>query len=52
MPTCPNCEEVVSADFVRVFGDNDGRIDGCVHCLTSRDLTGSTDESGALPPLV
>lgn len=45
---CPNCDETVSADFVRVFGDNDGQIDGCVHCRTSAELTDSEGERGAL----
>ncbi|WP_425601074.1 DUF7563 family protein [Halosolutus halophilus] len=43
---------MVSSDFVRVFGDNRGRIDGCVHCLTSSELTGDAAESGFLPPAV
>ncbi|AGB38662.1 DUF7563 family protein [Natronococcus occultus] len=41
MPTCHNCDTPISATFVRVFGDNDGTLEGCVHCLSSTELTGS-----------
>lgn len=44
MPHCSNCEAMVSPTFARVFGDNDGRIHGCVHCRSSRELTGLADE--------
>lgn len=35
---CSNCGEHVSQDFVRVYGDNDGEVYGCLSCLTTRDL--------------
>lgn len=45
MPTCHNCDTTISANFVRVFGDNDGSLEGCIHCLSSAELTGSDEES-------
>ncbi|RMB13453.1 DUF7563 family protein [Haloplanus aerogenes] len=32
MYTCYNCDGAVSKDFVRVFGDEQGRVDGCPNC--------------------
>lgn len=32
MHTCQNCHEPVTAQFARVFGDNDGRVFSCPHC--------------------
>ena len=32
MAECNNCGHFVSSDFVRVFGDEDGALDGCPHC--------------------
>ncbi|WP_449289293.1 DUF7563 family protein [Natronorubrum tibetense] len=37
MPTCSNCEEYVTSDFVRVFG-MDGAVDSCPNCSTYREL--------------
>ncbi len=51
MENCPNCNEMVSANFVRVFGDNRGHLEGCVHCLSSAELTGTTDENEYLSSL-
>lgn len=51
MPHCPNCDEMVTPTFVRVFGDNDDRINGCVHCLTSAELTDGDDETPYLQSL-
>ncbi|WP_455429872.1 DUF7563 family protein [Natronococcus zhouii] len=42
---------MVSANFVRVFGDNRGHLEGCVHCLSSAELTGTTDENEYLSSL-
>lgn len=36
MPECNNCGQFVTTDFVRVFGDDNGELTGCLHCL---DLT-------------
>ncbi len=44
MPTCHNCDNPISANFVRVFGDNDGYLEGCIHCLSSAELTGADEE--------
>ncbi len=38
MPLCNSCEGFVTPEFARVFGDNDDRIDGCLHCETARTL--------------
>lgn len=32
MPECPTCKRYVTADYIRVFGNNDGEIDGCPNC--------------------
>ncbi|WP_187433059.1 DUF7563 family protein [Natronococcus pandeyae] len=37
MPTCGNCGEYVTHNFVRVFGA-DGVIQGCPNCTTYREL--------------
>ncbi|WP_143095458.1 DUF7563 family protein [Halopelagius inordinatus] len=53
MHTCHNCEEFVTRDFVRVFGDEEGRVFGCPSCLTTRDLqngTASNSAASAGPP--
>jgi hypothetical protein len=31
--TCETCESPVTRQFVRVFGDNDGRIHACPACV-------------------
>ncbi len=38
MPLCNSCDRFVTPEFARVFGDNDDRIDGCLHCTTARSL--------------
>lgn len=35
---CENCGTVVSADFARVFGDNDDTLYRCPDCSSLRDL--------------
>lgn len=50
MRTCHNCDAPISANFVRVFGDNDGTLEGCIHCLSSSELTG-TDAGRDAPSL-
>lgn len=35
---------MVTPTFARVFGDNDGTIHGCVHCRSSQELTGPSDD--------
>ncbi|WP_449404874.1 DUF7563 family protein [Haloplanus natans] len=37
MNTCHNCDGPVSTDFVRVFGDDSGRVHGCPDCLSGRN---------------
>ncbi|WP_139173335.1 DUF7563 family protein [Halogranum gelatinilyticum] len=32
MPECATCEEYVSPDFVRVFGDNNRVVTACLSC--------------------
>ncbi|NHN49994.1 hypothetical protein G9464_20710 [Halostella sp. JP-L12] len=33
MPQCENCDGYVTERFVRVFGDNEGRVFGCLDCI-------------------
>jgi hypothetical protein len=40
MHTCHNCDGAVSNDFVRVFGDDSGRVHGCPGCLPRSELVG------------
>ena len=39
MPSCAGCGAHVSEAFVRVFGDNDGKLHGCPNCMTHGELT-------------
>lgn len=32
MPHCLTCDSHVSADYARVYGDNEGRVHVCRHC--------------------
>ncbi|WP_455429728.1 DUF7563 family protein [Natrarchaeobaculum sulfurireducens] len=45
MPNCDNCDEFVTADYVRVFGLN-GEVDGCPACMTYREI----QQGGGTPP--
>ena len=36
MTSCDRCGGYVSPDYVRVFGDNQNRIDSCPDCRTGR----------------
>lgn len=36
MTRCDRCEGYVSPDYVRVFSDNQGRIDSCPNCPSDR----------------
>jgi len=38
MNTCDNCDGAVSKDFVRVFGDERGRVNGCPDCAPRTSL--------------
>lgn len=39
MATCDNCGVFVTADYARVFADNDGVVQGCPHCTAFSELT-------------
>lgn len=41
MANCDRCGGYVSADYVRVFGDNQDRIDACPDCPVGRAEEGS-----------
>lgn len=41
---CGNCNETVSKQFARVFGNNDDEIDRCPDCATYREI-----KDGAVP---
>lgn len=44
---CENCNETVSKQFARVFGDNDDRvIHGCPSCSTYREISGRENSYG------
>lgn len=36
--SCQNCGTQVTPDFARVFGDNEGRVHGCLECMTGTDV--------------
>lgn len=38
VPNCQNCEAFVTADFARVFGDNEGEVYRCTECTSFREL--------------
>lgn len=38
MPECQNCGSFVTSDFVRVFGNNESEVFGCIACHTVSDL--------------
>lgn len=42
---CSNCGAHVSRGFVRVYGNNDGEVHGCLSCRTTRDLRRGTQIS-------
>jgi hypothetical protein len=42
MATCDRCGAFVSKDFLRVFGANDGTVDGCLDCTEGRVVGGET----------
>ena len=41
---CTTCDPFVTADFVRVFGTNDGRVFACPNCAS---MTAVTDGAAA-----
>lgn len=45
MPTCDRCGGFVTADFARVFGDNDDRLSGCLDCTPRERLADSAANS-------
>jgi hypothetical protein len=42
MVTCDRCGAFVSKDFFRVFGTNDGILDGCPDCTEGGVVSGET----------
>lgn len=38
MPRCDGCGAHVSTQFLRVFGTNDGDLQGCPNCMSNTDL--------------
>ncbi|MDS0298024.1 hypothetical protein NDI76_04655 [Halogeometricum sp. S1BR25-6] len=46
MYTCNNCEEFVTRDFVRVFGDSDDEVFGCPACMNMREVMNGAAASG------
>lgn len=38
MPLCDECGNHVTADFQRVFADNDGTLHGCPACMSMTDI--------------
>lgn len=35
---CQNCDNTVTRQFARVFGDNDDIVHGCPSCTTYREM--------------
>lgn len=48
MAECDNCGKFVTADFARVFGDNDGNVYGCLDCMLISDIPAGADQSDAV----
>lgn len=46
MKTCNTCDGLVTMDFVRVFGTNDGQVYACPNCSTQAELYNG---GGAMP---
>ncbi len=44
MANCDRCGSYVSADYVRVFSDNQGRIHSCPDCPTGREEESTASE--------
>ena len=38
MPQCDECENHVTADFHRVFSDNEDMLYGCPDCMSMTDI--------------
>ena len=38
MPQCDECENHVTADFHRVFADNEDMLYGCPDCMSMTDI--------------
>jgi hypothetical protein len=47
MATCGRCGVFVSMDFARVFGTNDGTVEGCLDCTEGRVVGGERTGSGS-----
>lgn len=47
MHECKQCGSFVTADFVRVFGNNSDQVFGCPDCMTYADLI---EGEGSKPP--
>jgi len=45
MPSCGNCGEFVTVDYLRVFGLS-GEVDGCPACMTYQEIK----QGGGRPP--
>lgn len=38
MPDCESCGSFVSADFARVFGNNDDTVQACLECTSMTEI--------------
>lgn len=45
MPTCRNCGEHVTAQFAKVFGDNQDTVSKCIQCVPNASLDDTTGET-------
>jgi hypothetical protein len=50
MPECNNCGGFVTPDFARVFGDNRNDVNGCVSCMSFRELQNGEGAAVAVAP--
>jgi hypothetical protein len=46
MPKCRNCNAYVSKDFVRIFGDNDDEVYGCLECVGATAVKNGATKQG------
>lgn len=47
MHACNNCDARLTQAYVRVFGDNQHEVDGCLHCQspTARDRSKTSSDT-------
>jgi hypothetical protein len=46
MPRCRNCENHVTEQFARVFGDNEDEVHNCIDCTSNAELYDGAGSAG------